>query len=507
MDKKILLFSRTSTTEQDIEQQTKALIDEAIHLGYSKKQQVIIEYQESAIKLDASERLGIQKLKEAVLTDKDIDCVLCWELTRIARRADVIYNIRDFLLEHKKRWIVLKPSFIEIIDREGSLTQTSSLLLGIFTAFAESEMAIKRDRFMRAKHELTKQGKKSAGAVIWGYIKDKDKRCIPHPTRSKIIVDMYNYYIKDKDSSLFDTYKYLCGKYPEEFPMKPYYKAKRRMQHFFDVRLYATGNWCYPPLISEELFDMCKEKLTKAKCHPRYESKCKILGRGKVYCGHCGHMLTGVGGQVKAYNCSYKDGNHNMTVSVKIVDELIWEETRVLANINASLNNNTRIAELNKEIESKQNVLNQYKKLKEESEQKLNRLLDLYINGRINSDILSSKQSELNLEDEKIKNHITLLNVEIASLQDVLEKSQKDLLNYKPLNFDSIESFEAKQELVRKYINKVIINKIERGTYDIKFEYNSGIFIVQQGHYIYEGKNQCQKIWRINGDSSKDRLQ
>ena len=143
---KIILFSRTSTTEQDIEQQTKDLVNEAKHLGYPIKNHVVIEYQESGIKLGASERLGIQKLKEAVLNDKDVDCVLCWELTRIGRRADVIYNIRDFLLEHKKRWIVLKPSFIEIIDKEGNLTQTSYLLLGIFTAFAEQEMVLKKER-------------------------------------------------------------------------------------------------------------------------------------------------------------------------------------------------------------------------------------------------------------------------------------------------------------------------------------------------------------------------
>ena len=79
-------------------------------------------------------------------------------------------------------------------------------------------------------------------------------------------------------------------------------------------------------------------------------------------------------------------------------------------------------------------------------------------------------------------------------------------MNYKPLNYDSIDSFEVRQELVRKYIDKVIVTKIENRIYDIRFTYNSGILIVQEGHYRYQGKNQNKKVWRINADGTEDRL-
>ena len=505
MDKKIVLFSRTSTTEQDIEQQTKSLIEEARHLGYSTENQIIVEYQESAIKLDAGSRLGIKKLKEQIETNHNIDCVICWELTRIARRADVIYNIRDFLLKHKIRWIVLKPSFIEIIDREGQLTQTSSLLLGIFTSFAESEMAIKVERFKRAKNELTKQGKKSSGAVVFGYIKDKDKRCIPHPINGKVVVDLFNHYLEDSCSSVYECYKYACTKYPDLFKIMNYTRSHRKMMALLTKKTFI-GNWCYPALITEETFNKAQAKMASAKCHPRYESKCKILGRGKVFCGHCGHMLTGVGGSVKAYNCSYKDGLHNMTVNVEIVDELIWDEARVIANINASIDNNTKIIELNEQINSKQILIDDYNKNLEEIEQKLAKLLDLYINNRVSDKIYNSRYTDLITDEGKIKNHINILEAEINSLRDILDKSQKDLLNIKSVNYDSIDSFEVRQELVRKYIDKVIITKIESKVYDIKFTYNSGILIVQEGHYRYSGKNQNKKVWRINADGTEDRL-
>ena len=505
MNKFIVLFSRTSTTEQDIEQQTKSLIEEAKHLGYPESRQIIVEYQESAIKLDAGSRLGIKKLKQEIENNKDIDCVICWELTRIARRADVIYNIRDFLLEHEIRWIVLKPSFIEIIDRDGKLTQTSSLMLGIFTAFAESEMSVKKERFMRAKNELTKQGKKSAGAVVFGYMKDKDKRCIPHPVNSKVVIDLFNHYLEDKCSSVYECYKYACQKYPDIFKLVNYTRDHRKMMALLTKKTFL-GNWCYPALITEDMFNRAQEKMSKAKCNPRYESKCNILGRGKVYCGHCGHMLTGVGGSVKAYNCSYKDGQHSMTVNVDIVDELIWDETRVIANINASIDNNTKIVELNQQINEKQILLDNQNRNLEDIEQKMSKLLDLYMNNKVNDKIYESRYADLTQDETKIKNHINTLETEISSLRDILEKSQKGLLNYKPLNYDSIDSFEVRQELVRKYFDKVIVTKIENRIYDIRFTYNSGILIVQEGHYRYQGKNQNKKVWRINADGTEDRL-
>ena len=502
---KIIVFSRTSTTEQDIEQQTKSLIEEAKRLGYPESRQIIVEYQESAIKLDAGSRLGIKKLKQEIENNKDIDCVICWELTRIARRADVIYNIRDFLLEHKIRWIVLKPSLIEIIDREGKLTQTSSLLLGIFTSFAESEMMIKKERFMRAKNELTQQGKKSAGAVVFGYMKDKDKRCVPHPVNGKVVVDLFNHYLEDSCSSVYECYKYACMKYPDIFKLMNYTRSHRKMMALLTKKTFI-GNWCYPALITESVFNKAQDKMSKAKCNPRYESKCQILGRGKVFCGHCGHMLTGVGGSVKAYNCSYKDGQHNITVNVEIVDELIWDEARVIANINASIDNNTKIVELNEQINKKQILLDNCNKNLEDIEQKMTKLLDLYMNNKVNDKIYESRYADLSQDETKIKNHINILETEISSLRDILEKSQKGLLNYKSLNYDSIDSFEVRQELVRKYIDKVIITKIESKVYDIRFTYNSGILIVQEGHYRYEGKNQNKKIWRINADGTTDRL-
>ena len=283
-----------------------------------------------------------------------------------------------------------------------------------------------------------------------------------------------------------------------------YSKAHRKMMHILGTEVYGKGNWCYPPLISEDDYNKAREKMGKAKCQARYESKCKILGRGKVYCKHCGHMLTGVGGSVKAYNCSYKDGNHSITISVDIVDKLIWDETRVIANINAAISNNTKINEINKDIEQKRSLIENYKSMLAEVEKKENRLIDLYINGKIKSEIYDAKSIELTSERKKVEYNITTLENNIKSLEVILDSTQKDILNYKTLNYDSIDDFETRQELVRKYIDKVYVERIKPRVYMIEFTYTSGIYIVQRGLYRYDAKNQHKKLFRINQDGTED---
>ena len=101
-----------------------------------------IEYKESGIQLSSNERAGIDKLKYTIQNNPNIDCVICWELSRIARRADVIYEIRDFFLNNKIQWVVMTP-YMRLLESDGKMSQTSSIMLGLFTSLAESEMAIK----------------------------------------------------------------------------------------------------------------------------------------------------------------------------------------------------------------------------------------------------------------------------------------------------------------------------------------------------------------------------
>ena len=129
MDKYCICFCRVSTIQQDLSQQTEAIRAEARRMGYEDSSQIVIEYKESGISLSANEREGITALREAIENNPNIDCVICWELSRIGRRADVIYSIRDFFIQNHIQWIVMTP-YMRLLDENGKMIAHAWLRCG-----------------------------------------------------------------------------------------------------------------------------------------------------------------------------------------------------------------------------------------------------------------------------------------------------------------------------------------------------------------------------------------
>ena len=135
MKNKCICFCRVSTQQQDLVKQSYEIQQEAIRLGYDEKRQVVIEHKESGISLSLKEREGINELKNAIETDSLINCVICWELSRIGRKGSDIYQIRDFLKERNIQWVIMKP-YMRMFNSEGVEDQSFSLMLGLFTSLA-----------------------------------------------------------------------------------------------------------------------------------------------------------------------------------------------------------------------------------------------------------------------------------------------------------------------------------------------------------------------------------
>lgn len=502
--KKIIILARVSSSPQDIESQTSDLKREAKRLGYDDKHQIIIETVESAIKLDEEQRLGLNKMKHYIETDKDVDCVICWEPSRLARRQKILYSITEYLFNHKIQLYILNPHIKFLTDDRTKIDTNANIVFSLFATLAENEMMIKKERFTREKNKMRQAGQKFAGSVIFGYIKDKDKKCVPHPINSSIIVDIFNHYI-NTDSSLYETYQYVLGKYPEQFKVLEYKKAQHKIRHFFETEIYYTGNWCYPPLITKEMWDIVHKKMSEARCKARYSSKRNLLCRGKIYCGQCGRMMTGSGGNTKAYVCS-TNKLHSCQVNFEAADWIMWEEVRTVININSSIEQDEKKEEMKLLLSNKQNLKQQYGFKRQEMNQKMAKLLDLYINGIIEKTTFENKNNELKKELDIYVEKINKLETEINSLSNVIEETQKDFMNVHAIKADNINDFETRQEMVRKYISKMIVTKIpnERRKFLFEFEYTHPL-ISCKSKYRYEVKNQRHNnIYRINEDGTED---
>ncbi len=532
MNKKIIILSRVSTQQQELESQTKELVNKAYQLGYDDKHQIVIENVESAIKLSEEERIGIQRLKQHIESDSSIDCVICWEPSRLSRQQKTLYSVRDYLVERKIQLYILNPYMKLLTDDRSKIDTTASIVFSLFSTLAENEMMIKKERFMRAKSELTKQGKKSGGATIFGYMKNKEKYCVPHPLHAKIIADLFRHYLEDRDTSLYETYTYAMSMYPEIFPPLPYIKAQHKIRHFFDTNYYWEGNWCYPPIVSKEVAEKVKEKLSKARCLPRYNCKKELLGRGKLYCGHCGRMLSPAGGNMKAYICP-TDKVHSLQINYDAIDWLIWEETRVLFNMNSFISSTDKTTEINNQISLKKNELSQIEQLINEQKAKEEKLIELYMNDKVTKSILDSKIENISDEKKLYETKRNNLIIEINELENTIKEIDKNRMTNDSFgdfpSLNDITNFNTKLDYVRKYIDKAIITKINDWTADeykygdywyigeyftktfpitnclrIEFEYKNANYIVQRGLYIYKNLGGYKHIWRVNADETID---
>ena len=105
---------------------------------------VIIEDKESAVRLSEAERSGINRLYSEI--DKNnVAAVYVYELSRLSRRPDVIYSVRDRLMAAGVQLVVVNPS-IRLLRPDGRMDENANVLIGIFCAMAENEGYIRKAR-------------------------------------------------------------------------------------------------------------------------------------------------------------------------------------------------------------------------------------------------------------------------------------------------------------------------------------------------------------------------
>ena len=199
---------------------------------------------------------------------------------------------------------------------------------------------------------------------------------------------------------------------------------------------------------------------------------------------------------------------NNESANVVTNNELTEEQkmqqfvTENIANIKSSIDNSNVIIDTQKSIEEKTNLINQYNNKVKNNEAKQEKLLNLYLEGKITKEIFD-KQNEILLEENKIdKNKINTINSEINELRSIINNSQ-DVSKIKPVNFDYIDTFETKLEIIKDCIDKLWVDKIENKVYELRFDYK-GVVVAQKGLYKYISRNHFKRIYRINEDMSED---
>ena len=284
---KVILLSRISTGLQDIEQQTKVLINYAHTLGYKDSDLITIEDTESAVKLSEEERNGLNKLKSYILSTQISD-VIVYELSRIARTPKVLYSIRDFLIEHHVQLHVINPQF-KLLKTDGTIDESANVIFSLFCSMAENEGYLRKQRFARGKTKLRNENKYTGGSVPFGYTVNSDKDFIIKEDEAQLIRDIYKMYqtmtIRDIANELI-----LTGRYDGNINSvqtlirnilhREYYTGKRSSYNGFKNNAHTYE---YPAIISCETFNEAKKKIHERKKYSKTKSKHVYYCRGLVF--------------------------------------------------------------------------------------------------------------------------------------------------------------------------------------------------------------------------------
>lgn len=323
MNSKCILLARVSTNLQEIDAQLYELEKKAKNDGYSD----IIKIQNFESGLQEENKIeGIQELKNYINTDKSIDCVYVWEISRIARLQKTIYSIITYLQENKIQLIVLNP-FVKMLDDNYNMTKDFSIIAELYSQFAEIEVKTFIDRSRRQKKYNSENGKFCGGIKLYGYTVDDNGYYIINKEEADIIKTIYDLYINN-DFGYGAIYKILKDKGINISSYK-IQKIITESGYTGDISLQTNElrPQLYPQIISKDDYikAMNKRNNNTKNTVPNYYYAYKLL-----ICPECGHYYRCF--DKETYQCwyhsfrnkDYKKCGNKKSISVKLLDFLLY---------------------------------------------------------------------------------------------------------------------------------------------------------------------------------------
>lgn len=278
--------------------------------------------------------------------------------------------------------------------------------------------------------------------------------------------------------------------------------SHRRVVNMGEENMYYMQEH-HEPIISERMFNQAQEILQKrggvrgsGRRKGNFSRKYPFSSR--LYCGFCGSLLTrrnwhsGTKNSITVWHCMefVKHGKENCphckAIKETIIEEAFTQSYKLLCDSNKELIQ-TFLNEMEEIIQEESNE-SSIKRLEEEKQilkEKIDKLIDLNLNGTISTEILQEKKA-------KLQNKINKLTKEQEHLQLEIEDSMS--LNQGLNKFKTLFKDNEIMPNFDKDVFELIIEKVIIGEKDSKGKINPRVitFILKSGNEIKceEDKNQ-----------------
>lgn len=235
----------------------------------------------------------------------------------------------------------------------------------------------------------------------------------------------------------------------------PFYCGKMRIKG----QLYPH---IYEPLISEDLWNKCQEVRLGYKKQPvKYASK-EFLYRGLITCYNTGKIVTTdqKRGHINYLICYDKTGKriycHEETITKQvqqILDSIIIPEP-ILTGLNQIL----RDSKKNEALLHEQAV-NSLRKDLDITKKRIENLVDMYLDKKIDDEIYSSKINQLKNEKTSLENKIAAHSVSDDKFNETII-NLFDIVNHAGKKFANSSNIEVKRRILKLIIRTM---KLDRG--------------------------------------------
>jgi len=314
------VYCRVSTDDQDKEGTSlRTQLDTCLKYCREKGYQVARKFTETYSGLTL-ERPQLTQLRDLVRSN-DLDVIVIYCLDRLSRNATHGVILRD---EFDKHHVILE-SVTEDIDKS-PLGEAITYLRG---TFAQIEAEKIKERTIRGKVARLNEGKlpQGTGIGIYGYRWDKTtgKRTIIQSEArtvqkiftmarqgvsvNQIALHLNKHKIESKSGGLWHPLTIRRILTNPTYTGKTYYGMTKRISKTKVIR-QPRESWTLlpditPPIITEDIFNLTQEEVTKAKLSRPVKPNAAYLLTSFVKCSKCGSPVTGttLNGKYRYYKC------------------------------------------------------------------------------------------------------------------------------------------------------------------------------------------------------------
>ncbi|OIS55204.1 recombinase RecB [Staphylococcus equorum] len=544
MKRKISLYSRVSSTEQSVKgysihEQEQVLIKEVVknYPGYDYE-----TYIDSGISGKNIEgRPAMKRLLQDV-KDNKVEMVLSWKLNRISRSMRDVFNIIHELKEHGVGY----KSISENIDTSNASGEVLVTMFGLIGSIERQSLISNVKMSMNAK---ARQGEAITGRLL-GYklslnpLTQKNDLVIEE-NEANIIREIFDLYL-NHNKGLKAITSILNQKGYRTINQKPFsvfgvkYILNNPVYKGF-VRFNNHQNWSakrrsgksdendvilvkgkHEAIISEEVFDQVHEKLVSKSFKPGRPIGGDFYLKSLIKCPECGNNMvcrrtyynTKKSNErtIKRYyicslfNRSGSSACHSNSINAEVVERVINVHlNRILSQPNVIKQIATNVIEqLKRKHNGEDDIMydiDSLEKQKSKIKTQQERLLELFLDDQMDSEMLKAKQSQMNEQ-------IEMLDKQIKEVQQATE-SQADVPNFDKLKSRltmMISRFsvylrdatpEAKNQLMKMLIDSIEITidkkvklvryKIDESLIPQSLKKDWGSFFMPKIHFVIYG--------------------